>query len=303
MIDQLASDGMPPLPLEEPWGDDALRAAFPIPSSDSNKYTRGVLTVVAGCARYPGAACLASYAGQRMGAGYTEVVTCKAARQAILSTHPSMVLHDLKSWRPMDLRSNEHGARHALCVGPGFDPADEELCDLALELLEMTQVPVLVDGGALAALGSLDAARLLIGRRVHRVPTVLTPHQGEALRLAHALNLNTSEPARLSLLLAASTECIVAVKGPNTYISDGDRIVPVLEGTAALAKAGTGDVLAGMIAALLAQGVDAFSATVLGCTLHARAGVSAAERLTEVGVTPEDVIEYVPAAVAALLEK
>ena len=295
------ASGMQPVSLDAPWEDAALRAALPVPAADSNKYTRGVLTVVAGCARYPGAACLTAYAGQRMGAGFTEVVTCKAARRAMLATHPSLVVCEFDSWEPADLRSNKRGARHALCVGPGFDPDDGKYVSLVTELLETAEVPVLVDGGGLAALGSQEAVRLLRRRGEEGLATVLTPHGGEALRLARALGLNTSEPARLALLLAASLEAVVVVKGPDSFISDGERVIPMREGTAALAKAGSGDVLAGMMAALLAQGVDPVSAAVLGATLHARAGVAAARLLTEVCVTSEDVIAAIPDAVRTLL--
>ena len=93
---------------------------------------------------------------------------------------------------------------------------------------------------------------------------------------------------------------IAAVKGPETYVSDGDQVIRMSLGTPALAKAGTGDVLAGMIGALLAQGLDPLDAAVLGATLHAQAGRAAEARLTAICVTAEDVIEAIPQAVIAL---
>ncbi len=83
-------------------------------------------------------------------------------------------------------------------------------------------------------------------------------------------------------------------------MSDGNDVVVVTEGTPALAKAGTGDVLAGVIGALLAQGTGALDAAVLGATLHARAGRLAEVRLTSIAVAAEDVIEALPAAIAEL---
>ena len=85
-----------------------------------------------------------------------------------------------------------------------------------------------------------------------------------------------------------------------TYVSDGEQVVRMAEGTSALAKAGTGDVLAGMMGALLAQGLDPVDAGVLAATLHARAGRLAAERLTAICVCAEDVIEALPAAIVSL---
>ena len=85
------------------------------------------------------------------------------------------------------------------------------------------------------------------------------------------------------------------VKGPVTYLSDGEQTVRMAHGTPALAKAGTGDVLAGMTAALLAQGLDPFEASVLGAELHARAGLAAAARWSE------DVVACIPDAIAELV--
>ena len=93
------------------------------------------------------------------------------------------------------------------------------------------------------------------------------------------------------------------MKGPVTYASDGDEIVRMAHGTPALAKAGTGDVLAGLVGALLAQGANALDAAVLGAELHARAGRVAAARLTDVAVIAEDVLEAVPRAIAELLRE
>ena len=92
------------------------------------------------------------------------------------------------------------------------------------------------------------------------------------------------------------------VKGPDTFVSDGEDTVCVSEGTSALAKAGTGDVLAGALGALLAQGLDPFDAAVLAVTLHARAGRIAADRLGSISVIAEDVVEALPLAIRSLQE-
>ena len=90
------------------------------------------------------------------------------------------------------------------------------------------------------------------------------------------------------------------VKGPKSFISDGEIVAVMGEGTPALAKAGTGDVLAGMIGALLAQGLASFDACVLAATLHARAGRLAASELTERCVVAEDLPRYLPLVVREL---
>ena len=110
----------------------------------------------------------------------------------------------------------------------------------------------------------------------------------------------SEDPAQRACALARAYGAIVVLKGPNTYISNGKDVVLVDCGTPALAKAGTGDVLSGMMGALLAQGMDPMDAAVLAVTLHAQAGRAAAALYTEICVTPEDVIEAIPQAVKAV---
>lgn len=288
--------------LEQPWSDKDLRAALPLPSKDANKYSRGVLTVIAGSRRYPGAACLASRAAQRMGAGYTEVVTHKTAARLVLGAYPSLVVHDVKEFDPSRFSQIKEGTPRAICIGPGFEPGNARSDQLLVDVLKQAACPVLVDGGGLGALNSKKAAKALAERQSEGFVTVVTPHAGEAKRMGDYLHIAFDDASQLSAVLAMATGAIVVMKGPDTFISNGMRVYPMYEGTPALAKAGTGDVLAGMIAALLAQGVEPIDAAVLGATLHARAGVCAAQTFTDMGVTPEDVIESIPAAIRTLVD-
>ena len=282
------------------WTDDDLRAALPEPAADSNKYSRGKLFVIAGSKAYPGAACLAARASQRMGAGYTEVITSKAAIVPLLVSSPSLVVRDVKKWDPAMLANLKDGARHAVCIGPGFALGDTFAGELIVDVLKHAKCPVLVDGGGLSAISTKRALRALANRRENELATIITPHTGEASRLRSDLLLETSDPKNLAKALAMATGAIAVVKGPDTYISAGKRVYTMREGTPALAKAGTGDVLAGMISALLAQGVEPIAACILGTTLHARAGNIAAQTYTTLGVAAEDVINAIPNAIRTL---
>ncbi|MBQ9043889.1 MAG: NAD(P)H-hydrate dehydratase [Eggerthellaceae bacterium] len=263
------------------------------PAADDNKYTRGKLTVVAGSARYPGAAALAARASQRMGAGYTEVVTARKAVDIVRLASPSLVVRPFDEWSPEELPASREGKPCAVCIGPGFAGSDDEAA-LVVSVLKWAKCPVLVDGGGLAWLTSKKALKFLAKRGEKGLPTVLTPHGGEAARLAKPFSLPTDDPEQLAAGLSLALHAIVVLKGPDTYIADGKHFEVMREGTPALAKAGTGDVLAGMIGALLAQGVEPFEAACAGAELHARAGVAAAARLTDVAVCAEDVIESIP---------
>ena len=308
-----------------------LAALLPRPQADANKYTRGKVVLVAGDARYPGAACLAARASQRTGAGYTEVWCAPEAVPIVRGAAASLVV---RPWdelaqlarleraceQPADaafpITPNDGSltassralfpdarASHPLAyaVGCGFDARDEATAALTRLVLRRAQAPVVVDGGGLAALSAPEGRDALRARFVDGLPTVITPHAGEAARLAAPLGLPLDDPARAARLLSLALGATVLLKGPDSYLSDGETVVRMAEGTPALAKAGTGDVLAGMVAALLAEGLDALDACVLAATLHARAGREAARLRTDLCVIAEDVVEAIPCAVADLL--
>lgn len=277
--------------------DDRAELALPWPSEDANKYTRGKLTIIAGSARYSGAAVLAALASQKMGAGYTEVVTAPSAMSIVRIASPSLVVCSVDDWKPGELRESTPEKPCAVCIGPGFSPDDDDAAELVSRVLKKAPCPVLVDGGGLARLASKKNLRTLAERFSSGLATVITPHGGEAARLARSLGVPIGDPQRLAKALSLATQAVVVLKGPDTHISDGKRDECMTAGTPALAKAGTGDVLAGMIAALLAQGVDAFDAARLGSTLHALAGVAAGEIHTEISVAAEDVIAAIPEAI------
>lgn len=282
------------------YPDHKLAALVPLPADDANKYSRGTLTAVVGSERYPGAACLAAAASQRAGAGYTEVVTHAAAVNIVRAWRPSLVVRP-RSALSEALVSARAGKPRAYLVGSGFDAQDAESASLTLSVLEGTRAPVVVDGGGLDALVGEEGRRLLLRRRDEGCATVITPHAGEAARLARPLGLPADDPCALSRALSRALGVVALVKGPITYASDGEQVARMAHGTPALAKAGTGDVLAGVAGALLAQGLDALDAAVLAAELHARAGRAAAARLTDVAVTAEDVVEALPSAIAELL--
>lgn len=282
---------------------DELVALLPFPADDANKYTRGKLTLVAGSDRYPGAAVLAARAAERMGAGYIEVITTPQVKSLLLADSPSLVVSPRKKWDPAeaDVHELKPGHPQALCIGPGFDANDQESVELVHDALRHAACPVLVDGGALSALMAKKGRRLLRRRFENGLATVVTPHLGEAIRLAAPFELPTQNPARLASLLSLSYGFTAVVKGPDTFVSDGERTFAVTEGASDLAKAGTGDVLAGVIGSLMAQNVPPVQAAVLGATLHAQAGRLVARRFTTFGVRAEDVAERIPQAIVDLI--
>lgn len=282
---------------------EELRALLPHPGVDANKYSRGKLFVVGGSAAYPGAACLASYAAQRAGAGYVEVLCAEESLSIVRAYRPSLVARSWRGLRVADWPQSTSLKPCACVVGPGLEPGDLRQTQLAIRIICADQMPLVVDGGAISALATGEG-RAAVALRKHSL--VVTPHGGEAARMAKAVRLDKAAaeeawpPERLAMELARAYSCVVALKGPDTFISDGKHVVAVRRGTVALAKAGTGDVLAGLVGALLAQGLDAMNAAALGANLHADAGLLAAKQFTDIAVTPEDVIGSIPCAIKAL---
>ena len=269
---------------------------LPWPKADVNKYTRGKLVCVAGCAEFPGAAALAALAGQRMGAGYTQVFCAPEVVASVrAAAAPSVVVAPWLQLCEVFRTKNCHPT--AFLVGSGMQKNTPETHELVCSTLSGTTQPVLVDGGGIASLATSDARQVLKQRFINGLETVITPHAGEAKTLADEFGLPTNSPAKLAQLLSLAYGVVAVVKGPTTFVSNGNAAYKMNSGTQALAKAGTGDVLAGMIASLLAQGIKSLDACMLGATLHAHAGIIAAKKLTDICVVPEDVIAEIPAAV------
>ena len=310
-----------------------LARLLPHPAADANKYTRGHLSLVAGSAAYPGAACLAAAAGERTGAGYTEVFCAGKSMITVRGWRPSLVVRDWRAWKPAKAPAPRPGHPTACVIGCGFDAAETSLTSLLMETVRSWEAPLLID--ALALLANATGLRLARERAAAGRATLLTPHGGEAARLAQGAREALEEaevaatrgtrsplaeaaaalspasratlaeaapaPAALARALAEAYGAVVALKGPVTFIASPDGTAEVMDrGTSALAKAGTGDVLAGMIGALLAQGLDPRDAAALGCALHAEAGRAAAAAFTDICASAEDLVTFLPEAIRAI---
>lgn len=183
----------------------------------------------------------------------------------------------------------------AVVLGPGLTLADGAVA-MVRGLVAKLQKPLVIDADGLNAL--VDAHSLLEQRIA---PTVLTPHPGELARLLGVSSAEVQADRVSSSARLAEGDRTVVLKGAGTVVSAERRQVIITAGTPALATAGTGDVLAGIIGALVAQGLSGFDAGALGAHLHGRAGEAAAAELTPMCVTAEDLPEYVPTAYAELL--
>src|SRR4051794_11789398 len=269
---------------------------FPQRPREGSKFGSGVVVVVGGSAGLTGAPTMAARSAQRAGAGYVQVAVPGPAQQAVdlrLLEQMSRGLPDEDgAHTPAGVEVVEEMAERAgaVVLGPGLGRTGQAL-EFARGVARAVEAPLLIDADGLNAhAGWLESLR---GRTA---PTVLTPHEGELGRLleidsddvkAHRLD-HVRDAAERSgaVVLLKGDDTIVALPGGPLAISPG--------GTPALATAGTGDVLSGLIGALLAKGLDPFEAASLGALAHVLAARHAAELVGPDHVMAGDVIEALP---------
>ncbi|MFD0025303.1 NAD(P)H-hydrate dehydratase [Streptomyces sp. NPDC058382] len=255
-----------------------VAALLPVPDAESDKYRRGVVGIVAGSARYPGAAVLAVSGALHGGAGAVRYVG--AGADAVIARHPETLVH---AGPP-----SKAGRVQAWVVGPGLGDGTDAV--EAVSDVLAADVPVLVDADGLRL---LDAAVV----RTRTSPTVLTPHAGEAAALL-GVPREEVEAGRLDAVreIASRFRATVLLKGSTTLIATDTPHTPVRvnpTGTSWLATAGSGDVLSGLAGSLLAAGLAPRDAASAGAYLH---GLAARHASDGSPVAAQDVAEAIRVA-------
>lgn len=270
--------------------------SLPVRPVDGHKGTFGSVLLVAGSRGMSGAATLCGQAALHGGTGLVTLAVPGSILPTVASAHPSYMTH------PMDEGSfpgtpSQVADRHwedlqpllrkqtALGVGPGLGMQETTICLVERLYVDCT-VPAVFDADALNILAR-DTERL---RHAHG-PRVLTPHPGEMARLT---GVSTRQIQRyrieMAMEFAHQHQVVCLLKGHGTIITDGDRYAINQTGGSGLATGGSGDVLTGLIAALLAQGMDAFEAAHLAAHLHGLAGELATETYSAPYVTSLEIL-------------
>lgn len=266
--------------VQEPTLSDALAALKPRPRV-SHKGTFGHLLLIAGSLGYAGAAVLAARAALRSGTGLVTVACPEPIAQILQTAEPCAMVAALPARDAGAALQALLPGKTALAVGPGLGKAAEPgLIAAALS----AGLPAVVDADALNALAAHPALRPLLGAR-----HVLTPHPGEAARL---LGRKVADPVADALALRMGG-AVAVLKGAVSVIC-GDSTYLRTCGNAGLARGGSGDVLTGLIGALLAQGYAPTDAAWIGAELHGRLGERTCARLGERGMTAGDLISDLP---------
>lgn len=285
----------------EVWTASEYATLLRLPDPAAHKNERGRVLVVAGSTRYPGAAVLAARGAMRSGAGYVTLAVPEpvvAIAQAHLLAAPVVGLPSeggALSLQAVAAVRDLVQSYDAVVLGPGLTLADGAAA-AARQLVAELQQPLVIDADGLNAFaGHLDELSC------REAPAVLTPHPGELGGLLGVSAADVQADRVSSAAKLAATRRAVVLKGAATITSVSGKQVVNTSGTPALATAGTGDVLSGVIGALLAQGRTPLEAGALGAYVHGRAGEIAASELTPLGVTAEDLPEYLPLAMGELL--
>lgn len=279
---------------------ELAKILMPKRDQDSNKGTFGKVLNFAGCKEYVGAAYLSSISALRVGAGYVELATPNTVKESIASKTSDIVFTDLNTHSyieniPKNIEFDKYSVISVGC-GLGNNKFTQKFIKKLVDIIKDINIPTIYDADALniiAMEGITD-----IGSR-----SLITPHPGEMARLMGAeiseVQSNRQDYARMA---AQKYNCGVILKGHNTLVACPDgKVFKETTGTSALAKAGMGDVLTGIISGLVAQGLNVRQAAVLGVYIHSQSGLYGAKIRTEYGLLASELVNFIPEGIKSIL--
>lgn len=282
---------------------------FPVRAQGANKANFGSVLNIAGSVNYRGAAIVSSALALAVGAGYVTLACPSFLASAVSSRVPEAVILPLGSrggcirGRAYAAVARASGRASAVAIGCGLSSVSGGTRSLRrfftrlMVSLSGASVPVVLDADGLNLLSELQP--LALPRSL-----VMTPHEKELARLLKTdMESIGSDRTGYAEAAAKKYRAVVVLKGHRTVITDGEKTLINTTGNSALAKAGSGDALTGMIAGFLAQGAQALDAACLAVYLHGLAGELAAKEKTEYGVLASDLSVFVPRAIGETLAR
>lgn len=277
---------------------------FPARKEDTNKKDFGHVFVLGGSLGMTGAAYLASQAALLSGSG---IVTCgipeslNAIMEAKLTEAMTLPLPETKTHSLSKKALGEIIAFSkkidVFAVGPGLS-RDAEALKLVRDILLEIEKPIVLDADGIAAIAGKCA---ILKKR--KAPTILTPHPGEMSRLiGKNIALIQKNREKIAANFAKSYRVVLALKGHRTVVADPKGVTYInTTGNSGMSTAGAGDVLTGMVASFLGQGINPYSAAVIGVYLHGLAGDMAAREKGQFSMIAGDLLEKLPQAIQEAL--
>ena len=292
---------------EEIITKEYIKTVFPKREQNSHKGTFGNVLNIAGSINYRGAAYLSTKSALKVGAGYVELASIKEVVDSVSTLCPEAVFIPLAQKNGTIVAEEYKKISKILpkikvllfgCGISSIEKNQEEIEQFVRTLLlnsEFSEKPVIIDA---------DGINIISRLKIEKLPlkTILTPHPAELSRL---LEIDVSDirkdRIKYAEIAAKKYKSVIVLKGQNTVITDGEKVFINKTGNSALAKAGTGDVLAGMIAGFCSQGTDFLNAAILGVYLHGLAGEIASEKMSEYSVNASELIDFIPDAILKIL--
>ncbi|MBP7733397.1 MAG: NAD(P)H-hydrate dehydratase [Caldisericia bacterium] len=275
------------------------KALLPKRPINAHKGTFGKVVVVGGSSNYPGAALLSGLGAIKTGAGLTEIIVPETIFSSVACRYPEIIVSPAKAtengiFHPDSIEKIISSCSRASCVvfGPGIT-RDESLKLILSEILSKVEVPVLIDADALTILA--QSPENILMRTEYGLQTIITPHWGEASRFGTVAGELANDPITTVRRFSSRFGTITVLKSARTVIASPKGQVSInITGNTALSKGGSGDVLSGCIAALVAQGLDPYDACCLGCHMLGRAGELVSKDNGEQGVISTEVAMMLP---------
>ena len=270
---------------------------LPRRQSDSSKYDYGRVVIVAGSRGMAGAAALSAMAALRSGAGLVEVIVPESIQATVASFDPCVMTHGLPEDDEGRFALSALAQIHKRCtradvvaLGPGLGRSDA-LVEIVHDLWKTLSLPAVIDADALWALAQDSEWQKV----EHAGPRVLTPHAGELQYLlgdnpSRRLSHPRKDLEHAATRLAEEAGVVIVLKGPASLVTDGTASTHNETGNPGMASAGTGDVLTGIITAMVAQQLSIFDAARLGTWIHGAAGDVACIESGEYSLTASQVI-------------
>lgn len=271
---------------------------------NAGKEQRGRVLVVGGSAQYPGAIVLAARAAARCGAGVVTIASARSVVESISGGDPNLTFFPLAEAQPgvvatasaAQLTTVLGEKVRGLLVGPGLAHAGGTDEFVAAVLRNTRGTPTVVDADGLNALARTDEWTKLVPPKC-----VLTPHDGEAARLAGRVVPAGSGRVAFAERHAREWGAVVALKGAVTVVTDGKKTFVHDQPNPTLGVGGSGDVLGGAVAAFLARGLAPLAAACAAVWIHGRAGALLAAEIGESGALATDIVDALPRALREIL--
>lgn len=277
--------------VRPPIDAEFIKKMLPPRKANTHKGDYGKILLLCGSRGYTGAAALAAMGALRTGAGlvYLAVPESIYAIEATKLLEPVVIpLPDkdgMFAQAACDKVNSMISNMDGILIGPGIGQSNGPL-SLLESVLNNAKCPVVVDADGI---NILSQHKDILRERTS--PTILTPHDGEFVRIFGHI---AEDRCQCAADLATELGCIVLLKGHRTIITDGDMCYINQTGNPGMAKGGSGDVLAGMIVSLIGQGIAPLEAAASAAWLHGRAGDLCADSLGQYGMLPQDMVNVLP---------